>query len=137
MKNLLILLLSFGILIAPSVKAEKVLYCQSELVTGFIKENGSWSTSNFKPQRFTIKFNDDYSELSGLDSDRPYLCDQAYSFAPNALACISGYNNGTSFLFNKAKKRFVWSRITLYGGYDRNLPNADTDALIAGTCETF
>tara|TARA_B100000787_G_scaffold130363_1_gene99280 strand:+ start:135 stop:542 length:408 start_codon:yes stop_codon:yes gene_type:complete len=135
MKKLLLLLISFGFLIAPSVKAEIVLYCQSELETGFFKENGSWKVSEFHPQRLTIKFNDDYSILYGLSTD--FICSQAYPHAPNSIACLDKYKSGRSFLFNKEKKRYVFSSISLNGGYELNTPTSDTENLYAGRCKTF
>ena len=135
MKKLLILLLFFGFLIAPSIKAETVFYCNSELETGFAKINGSWETSTFKPIRLTIKFNDNYSKLSGINKFETFSCSVPYSFALNYLVC-----SGTTaeiFLFNKLQKRFVYSFVKLYAGYDRDHPTPDNDVLYAGTCEIF
>ena len=50
-----------GVSFSFNLKAETVLYCQSELHTGFIKKGGKWRTSEFKLNRYTIKFNNDYS----------------------------------------------------------------------------
>ena len=129
--------MSFGFLIAPSVKAEIVLYCQTELATGLAKQNGSWKVAKFQPKRLTIKFNDDYSILYGLSEYKDYICSQAYPHAPNSIACLDEFKSGSSFLFNKEKKRFVFSSISLNGGYDINHLNSDTENLYAGTCKTF
>lgn len=127
-----------GVSFSFNLKAETVLYCQSELHTGFIKKGGKWRTSEFKLNRYTIKFNNDYSELYGLDEWRPYICSSPFEDIPgasDALACLSGYSNGESFIFNKKTKRFVFSSPKISAGYDSNL--TDTDNLEAGTCEKF
>ena len=124
-----------GALFSSIVKAETVLFCQSELIVGFFNDGGSWRKGNFANERYTIKFNNDYSKLYGLDEMLPYNCLQPYLHAPDALACLSGFSNGQSFIFNKRTKRFVFSFSKLNGGYDINGP--DTDFLAAGTCKKF
>ena len=134
MKKLLILLFSIFFLSSYSVKAEIVFYCQSELETGFIKQNGSWEVTNFASQRWTIKFSDDYSQLYFPDEKRPYICSPSYSHTPNLIACLSGYSNGESFLFNKIENKFVFDSTTIRGYVD---DSSDTNAFFAGTCEKF
>lgn len=126
-----------GVSFSFNLKAETVFYCESKLATGFIKQGGKWKTSNFSLERYTIKFNNDYSKLYGLDERRPYICSSPYINASDALACLSGYSNGESFLFNKRTKRFVFSTPSLGGGYDSTLTDPDTDTLQAGTCKKF
>ena len=76
--KLLFVFITIGLLAANSVKADTVLYCQSELATGFIKENGAWKETNFRQQRYTIKFNKDYSRLEGLSSRSSMECSIRY-----------------------------------------------------------
>tara|TARA_B100000959_G_scaffold246282_1_gene271624 strand:+ start:130 stop:480 length:351 start_codon:yes stop_codon:yes gene_type:complete len=116
------------------VKAEIVIFCQSELETGFIKTNGSWKIANYAPQRWTIKFSDDYSQLYFPDEERPFICSPSYSHTPNLLACLSGYSNGESFLFNKIENRFVLDSTSIRGYVD---DGSDSNAFYAGTCEKF
>ena len=100
------------------------------------KKNGVWKTVNFKEYRWTVKFNNDFSQLFGLDETRPYLCNWAYdekSFG--TVVCLSGFNNGENFIYNVNKKRFLHSRISASTGYD--IDGEDTDAIFAGTCEKF
>ena len=137
MKKLLILLFSFLLLSSPYLKAEIIFYCQSDLATGFVKQNGSWTGSKFKNKRWTIKFNDSYSKLYGLEEDNQmpsYLCSAPYRNAPHLLACLSGFKNGQSFMFNKIKNRFVFnsSSVTGYTSED-----SDTNPFYAGTCSKF
>ena len=135
MKKILILLFSILFLSSPYVKAETVFYCQSELGTGFIKKNGSWRESSFKPRRWTIKFNDSYSKLYGLDDPlHPYFCSPPFQHKPNSLACLGGYKNGESFMFNKMNNRFIFN-IASIQGYVEN--GSDTDVIYAGTCSKF
>ena len=134
MKKLLLLLISFGFLIAPSVKAEIVLYCQSELETGFFKENGSWKVSEFHPQRLTIKFNDDYTKLDGLAGFYPMSCSKPYTIDPDYIACVHSKGSHETFTYNKLTKRFLYSHTKVDGYVDNGY---DTNFLRAGTCEAF
>ena len=102
MKKLLVLLLSFGILFAPSIKAENVLYCQSELVTGFVKKNGAWKNGNFATDRFTVKFNDDFSLIEGgLPNSSPMECSAPYSSYPHIIHCVHSKYNLSTLRYNK------------------------------------
>ena len=139
MKRLLILLLSLGILIAPSIKADTVLYCQSELATGFSKTSGSWKEMNFSFKKYTIKFNDDYSRVTGMpdyDENLSMECETPYSVInkPHLIYCVhSGHSNST-LRYNTKTKRFV-HYFQPYKGYIGN--GTDTDVLYAGNCKIF
>ena len=123
-----------SLLIPTFAKAETVLFCQEELSVGLTKENGFWETTNFKLKRYTIKFNLDYSKLFGLDDRRQYDCAPAYTTSPSSLACLSGYSNGESFMFNRTARRFVFSRPSAYG-YDSD--GVESDIMSGGTCKEF
>ena len=135
MKKLLILLFSFSILIAPSIKAETVLYCEEKISTGFIKENGLWKTTNIKDSRSTIKFNDNYSKLEGLTL-KPMECTIPYSFSPERIFCVHTWGSHQVFAYNKDTKRFVFSSISAVG-YIENDSEPDTDTIHAGVCKQF
>ena len=102
---------------------------------GAIKRNGSWETTDFKPLRYTIKFNNDYSELDGLDASRSFSCSPPYSHKPQSLACYSGYSNGESFVFNKKTKRFILSSLRVGGGYTDD--TTDTPTMMFGRSKKF
>ena len=135
MKKLLVLLFSFSILIAPTIKAETVLYCTSELITGFIKDNDSWRLANFNETRHTVKFNHDYSRLEGL-TEKPMECTVSYSFFPERIFCVHTWGSHETFTFNNATNRFVYSNPSA-GGYTVNDSNPDTEVFSAGTCKVF
>ncbi|MDA9672730.1 hypothetical protein N9U04_02420 [Alphaproteobacteria bacterium] len=134
-KYFFLLFFSMEFFYLTPLKAETVFYCQEEVVGGLLKENDSWRTGNFRPVRHTIKFNNDYSKLFGLDERRPFNCAPPYSHAPDTLACLSGYSNGESFIFSKTTKRFVFSHPIAHGGFDVN--GGDTDTIAGGTCVKF
>lgn len=136
MKKIFLFVILFnGVLLSSALKAETVFYCQEEVVGGLINDNDAWRTGNFKPARHTIKFNNDYSKLFGLDEQVPFNCAPPYGHAPYAIACLSGYSNGESFIFNKTTKRFVFSKPSPNGGFDIN--GRDTDTIAGGTCVKF
>jgi hypothetical protein len=134
MKKLLILLFSFGLLMSTSVSAEIVLYCQSELTAGLIKENGTWKTSKFNNDRYTIKFNDNYSILMGINVQN-WTCQDSYSTSEyNTIMCYSPYQNGGSFSYHKKTNRFMKVDNTTFGYISKG---EDTSTISAGTCQKF
>jgi hypothetical protein len=134
MKKLLILLLLSGFLIAPSVKAEIVLYCQTELVTGFINQNGTWKTGSFNNERYTIKFSDDYSKLMGI-YDVVWNCQDSYLTKEfNTIMCFAPFQDGASFSYHKNTNRFMIVDQMTFGYINKG---TDTSTISAGTCQEF
>jgi len=104
------------------------------LATGLDKNNGTWKTSNFNTERYTIKFSDDYYKLSGL-SKRNWDCLDAYfDKTYNTVTCTSPYQDGGSFTFNKKTNRFITINSTVFGYLDNG---TDNSAISAGTCQKF
>lgn len=131
-KKLFFVLITLG-LFSTNLKAETVLYCQSELGTGFIKEGGVWRESSFKRERFTLKFNDDFSVLEGV-TYKPMECSIQYSHKPNLVFCVHSWGAYETFIYDKTSKRFLFSDSSS-GGYVYN--GTDTDNMFAGTCQSF
>ena len=126
-------LLLFLFLIPNLVMAENVLYCQEELGTGLIKKNGVWKTANFKLERYTIKFNADYTKLDGL-TFYPMSCSKPFDHKSDYIACVNSLGSHETFSYNTLTKRFLYSNISS-GGYAAN--GADTESLSTGSCEKF
>ena len=136
MKKLFLFLFSFGLLISTSVTAEIVLYCNGELATGLVKESEIWRAADFQPDRYTIKFSDDYSEVKGLFAGHAWQCKNAYKTeATNTVICSEKFlGNGASFTYHKNTKRFVHVFGTASGFV---INNNDTTNINAGTCQKF
>lgn len=134
--KLLFVFITIGFLASNSVKADTVLYCQSELATGFIKKNGSWRETNFQQQRYTITFNKGYSRLEGLDSQFPMKCSVRYRSKPNLVFCAGLIGSHRIFMYSKITKRFLFSYISSLGNAE-NLNNPGKENMYAGTCQTF
>jgi len=131
--KLLLFLFTFGI--STSVSAEIVLYCNSELATGIAKQNGIYRTSDFVPSRYTVKFDDDYSRVKGLDEHRIWECKNPFNNKnSNTVVCISEYNVGETFAYDRKTKRFM-NYSAAASGFVEN--NTDTNTMTAGTCEKF
>ena len=117
-------------------QAETILYCQSELETGFGKfgkiEN-SWRESSFEPERWTVKFNDNFSKVEGF-RDEPMKCSVVYSHLKEAISCNGDFQTLT---FSKESLRFVY--FTGSSSYVGNKPDdgTDTESIYAGTCQEF
>ena len=135
-KTLFSFMLVMGLLFSSILKAETVLYCQSELTAGFYKKEGSWITTQFTPNRFTIKFNDEFSKLEGLE-ERAFECAWAYADPQEKfLSCMSHWKNGILFNYSLATKRFIYAQTTMFG-YILNGSEPDTNAIYAGECKNF
>ena len=135
MKNISIVFFIIGVLISNHSNADHVLYCQEELNTGFRNDEGSWRVANFNPQRFTIKFKNDYSTLEGLRENNIFSCSPTYgTIFLDSLTCRARFA-GETFLFNKKNKKFQYSSPSPYGGYDVN--GTDSENFSVGTCEKF
>ena len=112
-----------------SANAETVLYCQEELATGLIKDKSAWKTGNFIKERYTIKFNNDYSRLEGLGR-RGMVCRTTYS--KNIVSCADF--SGDTFLYNRNYMRFALARMSIEGYVNAG---EDSDNLSIGTCKDF
>ena len=135
-KNLFLLTILMGLLLSSILKAENILYCESELATGFFKEDRAWIESGFNKKRFTVKFNDDYTKLEGI-SYAPMDCSIQYKTKPSTLFCVHLEYEYKTFVFDRITKRFLFSSISS-GSYVRDeTNNNDTENLYAGSCQTF
>ena len=136
MKKLLLLL--FLMLVSLGSYGEKVLYCSDNLATGFFKENGHWSSGDFTLKKWTIKFNQDYSLLSGLKGGRDWNCFNSYGNTDyNSIACVSAWENGGAFSYHKKNKRYLYISSITDGYIDTYVEPQGTDILRAGSCVDF
>ena len=136
--KLLLFLFTFGI--STSVSAEIVLYCNSELATGISKENGIWREFKFKPERFTVKFSDDYSRVKGVNTfNLIWECKKVFLIAKNSehAECSSMDYPSETFTYNKKTKRFLYFTGASFGYIQDNNVRNDTNSIYAGTCEKF
>jgi hypothetical protein len=135
------------LLLSVYVQAEVVLYCKVELATGFSKDKqtGQWRTSSFNLERYTIKFNDDYTSAAGLPG-----------WFGETVPCVAGgldeqtgqynqgldsqrmcsENSGFALQYDLRTRRFVYSELSLLG-YLLNNHTSDNSSLHAGTCQKF
>ena len=136
----LILAISVFILFGSSfANAEQVYYCSSEIATGFKKDKktGKWGQRNFILERYTIKFNDDYTKLDGVDNVEKWDCFKAYTYSigtENLRICHHSFNSGKLFQFNRKSLRFLYAE-TPATGFLENGP--DTNTIFAGTCQKY
>ena len=132
--KLVLLLTPF--IVAEAAKAEQILYCVSELATGFFKDEGVWRTAEFKGKRFTMKVGGDFETVT-ID-DESYSCYGNREFEGYfPIICNSDLPySSRSLNIDKYSLRFVYSDVSI-GGYASTGNESDTDDLHAGKCETF
>ena len=142
----LLMLLIFSVSPLKKADADTVLYCQSELATGFANKNGKYVSGDFKAQRYTVRVMGDFSEI--FIGSRIFDCRPSYgpSFKPNAITCFHTAQISKSgervdygglpelFFYDKEAKRFLYANLS-NNGYAGN--GEDTDNLYAGKCESF
>jgi hypothetical protein len=130
-------LFAFMMLFTQTATANDVLYCQSELATGLLRENGRWQTSNFHLERYTIKFSDDFSFVtSSAFTGEKLNCHPHYLGTRKEIIKCDGVSFTLSF--NKESMRFVLVFVGGGGYIDHRTETAsDTDNIYAGTCEKF
>lgn len=131
--RLTFLVSTFLISLITQVVADTVLYCQSELATGFMNKGTGWVERSFDKERFTVKFNDDFTTLEGF-AYGPMDCKMNFpDFLPTQLQCLEK-KGGMSVLYDKTTKRFIFSSISIAGYVNLS---RDSDNLFAGTCTKF
>ena len=126
-------------------------YCSSEFAVGIIKENGKWTAvDNFRLDRFTIKFDDDYKILelkhNQDDSEEEFFCSkpfeglldsidkERYDYdALNTSSCFSAFSE--LFIFNPITKKFSYHNASL-GSYTSKSVE-DTTVTYYGDCNDF
>jgi hypothetical protein len=120
------------ILLTPSVAyAETILYCQDEIATGIMKQNNTFVQGRFNLQRYTIKFNSNFTEVSGLG--KTFLCSQPYSTDINpSVVCKA--STGNTFIFNPQTNRYHYSHVWMNGFIDYSV---DSSHISVGSCEKF
>ena len=125
-------LMSLILLIPSAASAETVLYCKEEISTGIVKKNDIYQAGRFVLQRYTIKFNNNFTSVAGLPG-RKMKCHKPYSENIDpSFVCrnLEGY----TFIFNPQTNRFHYSQVSSSGFIDYG---NDTSLISVGSCEKF
>lgn len=122
-----------GACLSTPLIAEEVLYCSSELATGFVREDGNWIERDFNPSIFAIEVGDnfEYFTIEG----RKFNCHTPYDDYKELLVCERNmWANGLSFRYSIKTKRFIYIRSSV-SGYIENKEITDMEIMYAGKCE--
>ena len=132
--KLVLLLTPF--IVAEAAKAEQILYCVTELETGFFKDEGGWRTAKFEKKRFTMKVEGNFEAVTF--NDESYSCYDGGEFnGYYPIICNNDLPYSSRGLnIDKYSLRFVYSNASI-GGYASSSNDPDTDTMYAGKCETF
>ena len=121
-----------GMLLSTSISAEEVLYCSSELSTGFIESKSERVITSFKPDRFSVKINEQFNSIV-LDGES-YDCFTPYLNTARKNFHICNEKGGFSFRYSTETKKFVFIQSSSFGYI---YSNKDSDSITIGTCEKF
>ena len=135
MKKLILAISVFLLFGSSFANAEQVYYCASELNAGIIKDQktGKWRKGNFEDERYTLKFNDDYTKLDGLSAVH-FNCFIPFGSMNTMRVCYGNFNGGELFQFDKNTLRFFMLHGSIYGYLDNGV---DDNWITGGTCEKF
>ena len=137
-KSLFFLTTLMGLSLSTILKAEDVFYCTSELATGLAKKGNTYRESGIIKERFTIKFNKDYTILEGAHlggTSKPMDCSLRFKYSlPSTIFCVAREYVPNIFMYDKTTKRFLLTSLSS-GGYIRG--EGDTDVIYAGSCQKF
>jgi hypothetical protein len=134
MKKSLIVIM--GLFSPNLLVADDVLYCTSELNSGFAYEDNSFREKTFENTRFTVKVSGDFESIRSDDWN--YSCRK--SDLNTVYLCLDTHDIGVFFKFNKENGRFLAGNITGYGYLSHSSTkkgSPDTDHIRAGKCEDF
>ena len=125
--------------VAATADAATVLYCQSNFALGITHDDdvGRWETGNFPQERFTMKFEDDFSSF--ILNGNKYSCLDGGVFRTWHPIICKDDRKYSSFTLNidKQSLNFVLTQISIAGYASTANEIADTDNIYAGTCEEF
>ena len=130
MKLIIILL---GLVFSFSLYAEEVLYCSSDIATGFIKSNENWKTIEFNNKRFVVKVNENFNSVE-ID-DFKYICNPSM-VTDKFISCEDEYHIGFSFRYSTETNRFTKIYNSIHGHMSWN-NGKDTDVMFGCKCEKF
>lgn len=132
---------------SAALSQDRVLYCTEDHVTGLAFHEERWVpayTGRDKAERYTIKFNEDYTRLNGVGgTDTLYMCHYGFpTKAPEVVTCINTMVDTMAFNFNTETERFQMTQVSPGGWLSVGTERADeigllTDHLAFGTCQGF
>ena len=126
-------LMSLILLIPSAASAETVLYCKDELATGINKNNNNYESGRFALNRYTIKFNSNFTSVSGLPGGN-MGCHKAYFSENIDPSVVCTVKSGYTFIFNPQTNRFHFSQVSSSGFIDYG---DYTSHISVGSCEKF
>lgn len=131
----------------PTLASDKVLYCLVEQTVGFTGSDAVWTpyhTDGSAGTRYTISFNNDYSEVTGVGgTDTPFNCQETFpNKAADVLTCVNSRVASMVFSYSSENKHFVLSMVSPGGwigvGTEREQGREPLrDHLVLGKCQKF
>ena len=114
---------------------EQILYCVDELALGFGKVNGNYIESGFETQRFKLKVSVAWVILKHDEQTFSCMKMPEENGAATVICRSEDYLSADAFIIDRKSLRYTRTRTSINGFANENAN--DTDAIYAGTCETF
>lgn len=126
---------------------DKVLYCVVDLTVGAATSGDGWHptyTDGSSGKRYTIRFSNDYAELSGVEAtETPYYCQRFFpNKAPDVITCVNSRVATMVFNYSMETGHFVLSMVSPGGWLGAGAERAHgkdllSDHLVLGKCQEF
>lgn len=127
-------------LIIPAIASETTFLCETDRAAMLGKKK--WVSDSFPYRNFTVKFNDDYSELKGLrervDVSPNLLCKETHQIG--TVRCVDLFN-WEKFTFDTKDLRFVYMMSSWFGHLSEEKSDGGDDIggwddfIITGQCK--
>ena len=136
------------LVIACSAKAdETILYCAEEYIVGMQSVEDEWRPTYSNEEdgrRYSIRFNDDKSQMSGFQGgDTLYQCGNYFpTKAPDVITCVNTLVATMVFNYSTESERFVMTMVGPAGWIGEGTEREEglgllDDHLIMGQCQEF
>ncbi len=117
----------------PTVLAEEVLYCISDIGSGLRQLNdGTWQTTDIKQQRTTIKFTGGYKKVNFYGDEFP-----CYELEGDHIQCNDKHTVRLTYNPQNMRYAFTW----LYSNdylEDNDIESTNAQSFVMyGKCESF
>jgi hypothetical protein len=136
-----------ALLAHSAMASDRILYCTEQHIAGMQQNEGKWGPTyggqDFG-RRYTIRFNEDLSEMSGVHGGTTvYQCHRYFpNKSPDVVSCVNPLVRTMIFNYSTENRKFHFSMISPGGWLGLGTERAKgqdplSDVIIMGECQEF